>query len=135
VLLDIDHFKTINDTYGHDAGDAVLTKVAQSLTQRLRKRDVLARWGGEEFILLLPETSSEGAFVVCEELRQCLMQMNIVYQEQHISVTATLGLAQLDDLQLELIRWQSAADMALYQGKKTGRNKVVIYQGDAAANH
>ncbi len=135
VLLDIDHFKTINDTYGHDAGDAVLTKVAQSLTQRLRQRDVLARWGGEEFILLLPETSSEGAFVVCEELRQCLMQMNIVYQQQHISVTATLGLAQLDDLQLELIRWQSAADIALYQGKKTGRNKVVIYQGDAAASH
>ena len=132
VLLDIDHFKTINDTYGHDAGDVVLTKVAQSLSQRLRQRDVLARWGGEEFILLLPETSSEGALVVCEELRQCLMQMNIVYQEQPISVTATLGLAQLEDLQLELIRWQSAADIALYQGKKTGRNKVVLYQGDAS---
>lgn len=132
VLLDIDHFKTINDTYGHDAGDVVLTKVAQSLSQRLRQRDVLARWGGEEFILLLPETSSEGALVVCEELRQCLMQMNIVYQEQSISVTATLGLAQLEDLQLELIRWQSAADIALYQGKKTGRNKVVLYQGDAS---
>ncbi|WP_233078407.1 ligand-binding sensor domain-containing diguanylate cyclase [Rheinheimera soli] len=132
VLLDIDHFKAINDTYGHDAGDVVLAKVAQSLTQRLRQRDVLARWGGEEFILLLPETSAEGALIVCEELRQSLTQMNILYDEQQISVTATLGLAQLDDLQLELIRWQSAADLALYQGKRTGRNKVVLYQADTA---
>ncbi len=131
VLLDIDHFKSINDTYGHDAGDVVLTKVAQCLSQRLRQRDVLARWGGEEFILLLPETSAEGALVVCEELRQCLMQMQISYKEQLITVTATLGLAVLNDLQLELIRWQSAADIALYQGKRTGRNKVVLYQGDA----
>ena len=135
VLLDIDHFKTINDTYGHDAGDVVLSKVAQSLSQRLRQRDVLARWGGEEFILLLPETATEGALVVCEELRQSLMEMTIVYDEHPISVTATLGLAQLNDLQLELIRWQSAADIALYQGKKTGRNKVVVYQGEAAADH
>jgi diguanylate cyclase (GGDEF)-like protein len=135
VLLDIDHFKTINDTYGHDAGDVVLSKVAQTLSQRLRQRDVLARWGGEEFILLLPETSTQGALIICEELRQSLMQLIIEYDQQQIAVTATLGVAQLDDLQLELIRWQSAADIALYQGKKTGRNKVVIYQGDAAASH
>ena len=132
VLLDIDHFKTINDTFGHDAGDVVLTKVAQSLSQRLRQRDVLARWGGEEFILLLPETTAPGALVVCEELRQCLMQMDIQYENQHITVTATLGLAQLNDLHLELNRWQSAADIALYQGKKTGRNKVVLYQEQVA---
>ena len=135
VLLDIDHFKTINDTYGHDAGDVVLRKVAQALSQRLRQRDVLARWGGEEFILLLPDTSAQGALIVCEELRQCLMQLMIEYDHQQVSVTATLGLAQLDDVQLELIRWQSAADIALYQGKKTGRNKVVLYQSDAAASH
>lgn len=132
ALLDIDHFKSINDTYGHDAGDVVLTKVAQTLSQRLRQRDVLARWGGEEFILLLPETTTEGAFIVCEELRQSLMQLVIEYDHKQITVTATLGLAQLDDVQLELVRWQSAADIALYQGKKTGRNKVVLYQGDAA---
>lgn len=135
VLLDIDHFKTINDTYGHDAGDVVLSKVAQRLSQRLRQRDVLARWGGEEFILLLPETSIQGALIICEELRQSLMQLMIEYDQQQIAVTATLGVAQLDDLQLELIRWQSAADIALYQGKKTGRNKVVLYQGNAAANN
>lgn len=132
VLLDIDHFKAINDSYGHDAGDVVLAKVAQSLSQRLRQQDVLARWGGEEFILLLPETSAEGAMIICEELRQSLTQMNILYDGQQIPLTATLGLAQLDDLQLELIRWQSAADLALYQGKRTGRNKVVLYQGDTA---
>lgn len=133
ALLDIDHFKSINDTYGHDAGDEVLSKVAQTLSQRLRQRDVLARWGGEEFILLLPETAIEGALVVCEELRQSLMQLQIEYNKQQIHVTATLGLAQLDDVHLELLRWHSAADIALYQGKKTGRNKVVLYQGDAAA--
>jgi PleD family two-component response regulator len=60
------------------------------------------------------------------------MQMAIVYQQQAIAVTATLGIAQLDELHLELIRWQSAADIALYQGKKTGRNKVVVYQGESA---
>lgn len=135
VLLDIDHFKTINDTYGHDAGDVVLSKVAQTLNQRLRQRDVLARWGGEEFILLLPETSAQGALIICEELRQSLMQLMIEYNQQQIAVTATLGIAQLDDVQLELVRWQSAADIALYQGKKTGRNKVVIYQGNAAASN
>lgn len=133
VLLDIDHFKSINDSYGHDAGDEVLSKVAQTLSQRLRQRDVLARWGGEEFILLLPETASEGALVVCEELRQSLMQLQIEYHQHQIRVTATLGLAQLDDLHLELPRWQSAADIALYQGKKTGRNKVVLYIGEDAA--
>lgn len=131
VLLDIDHFKAINDTYGHDAGDVVLAKVAQSLSQRLRQCDVLARWGGEEFILLLPETSIQGAKVISEELRLCLMQMNTLYGNHQIAITATLGIAQLDDLQLELIRWQSAADSALYQGKKTGRNKVVVYQNGA----
>ena len=110
----------------------MLSKVAQALSQRLRQRDVLARWGGEEFILLLPETTTEGAFIVCEELRQSLMQLVIEYDHKQIAVTATLGLAQLDDVQLELVCWQSAADIALYQGKKTGRNKVVIYQGDAA---
>ena len=135
VLLDIDHFKTINDTYGHGAGDVVLSKVAQTLNQRLRQRDVLARWGGEEFILLLPETSAQGALIICEELRQSLMQLMIEYDQQQIAVTATLGIAQLDDVQLELVRWQSAADIALYQGKKTGRNKVVIYQGNAAASN
>jgi diguanylate cyclase (GGDEF)-like protein len=131
VLLDIDHFKSINDTYGHDAGDVVLAKVAASLSQRLRQNDVLARWGGEEFILLLPDTASAGALLVCEQLRQCLEQMAIVYEHQTIPVTATFGVAQLEELQLELVRWQSAADIALYQGKKTGRNKVVLYQEDA----
>jgi diguanylate cyclase (GGDEF)-like protein len=128
ALLDIDHFKSINDNYGHEAGDLVLVKVAQCLAQRLRQCDVLARWGGEEFILLLPDTLASGAFVICEELRQSLMQLQILYKEQPISVTATLGLVQLPDLHPELSRWQSAADQALYQGKKTGRNKVVIYQ-------
>lgn len=130
VLLDIDHFKVINDTYGHDAGDLVLTKIAQNLNQRLRQQDVLARWGGEEFILLLPETTAQGAFVVCEELRQSLMRLLIAYGEHQISVTATFGLAQLHDVELELNHWHSAADIALYQGKKTGRNKVVVYQAD-----
>lgn len=131
VLLDIDHFKAINDNYGHDAGDVVLAKMAASLSQRLRQNDVLARWGGEEFILLLPETAATGALLVCEELRQSLEQLNIVYENQPITVTATFGVAQLEQPQLELIRWQSAADLALYQGKKSGRNQVVLYQGES----
>jgi len=130
VLLDIDHFKQINDLYGHDAGDYVLIQISQLLTQRLRKQDVAARWGGEEFILLLPETGVEGAVRLCEELRQSICQLSLNYQHHHIQLTGTIGVVVHTPLSDDLEHWYSCADQALYQGKRSGRDRVVLYRTD-----
>lgn len=127
VMIDIDYFKKINDNYGHEAGDIVLATVAATLQQRLRQQDILARFGGEEFVLLLPDTSDTGAIMICEMLRLALQQQTIRYQQHDISVTATFGVVELDLQHNELRFWQNAADEALYYGKAHGRNQVVLY--------
>jgi diguanylate cyclase (GGDEF)-like protein len=127
VMIDVDYFKKINDNYGHEAGDLVLVTIAATLRQRLRQQDILARFGGEEFVLLLPDTSDTVAMMICEMLRQALQQQTIVYQQQHISITATFGVVELDLQNQDLSFWQNAADEALYDGKAQGRNQVVLY--------
>jgi diguanylate cyclase (GGDEF)-like protein len=127
VMIDIDYFKKINDNYGHEAGDTVLAAIAATLQQRLRQQDILARFGGEEFVLLLPDTSDTGAVIICEMLRLALQQQIIQYQQHQISVTATFGVAELDLQNQDLRYWQNAADEALYHGKAQGRNQVVLY--------
>jgi diguanylate cyclase (GGDEF)-like protein len=127
VMIDVDYFKKINDNYGHEAGDLVLATIAASWQQRLRQQDILARFGGEEFVLLLPDTSDSGAVMICETLRQALAQQPIMYQQQPISVTATFGVVELDLQNQDLSFWQNAADEALYYGKTQGRNQVVLY--------
>ncbi len=127
VMIDIDYFKKINDNYGHEAGDLVLATIAATLQQRLRQQDILARFGGEEFVLLLPDTSDTGAIIICEMLRLALQQQTIEYQQHHINVTATFGVVELDLQNQDLSFWQNAADEALYYGKAQGRNQVVLY--------
>lgn len=128
AMIDIDFFKKINDNYGHEAGDLVLATVAAALQQRLRKQDVLARFGGEEFVLLLPDTNASGAVSICEMLRQTVAQLCIDYQQQQLRVTATFGVVELA-LEPELLSyWQNAADEALYTGKQQGRNQVVLHR-------
>jgi len=127
VMIDIDYFKKINDNYGHEAGDTVLATIAAMLQQRLRQQDILARFGGEEFVLLLPDTSDTGAMIICEMLRLALQHLTIEYQQHQISVTATFGVAELDLQNQDLSFWQNAADEALYYGKAQGRNQVVLY--------
>lgn len=127
VLIDIDFFKQINDNFGHDAGDLVLRSVAEQLQQRLRQQDVLARYGGEEFILLLPDTAIAGAQIICETLRLALQHLQVDYQQQHLSVTATFGVVELNEAHNDLSYWQQKADKALYFGKKNGRDQVVLY--------
>lgn len=127
VMIDIDYFKKINDGFGHEAGDAVLASVAALLSQRLRQQDILARFGGEEFVLLLPDTSDTGAVIICEMLRLALVQHQVTHQQQQISVTATFGVVELDIQNQDLSFWQNAADEALYHGKAQGRNQVVLY--------
>ena len=127
LLLDIDHFKQVNDTYGHDVGDKVLQSVAKLAKQELRGHDVLARFGGEEFIALLPSLTKDDAYLVAERLRACLAQCRIAADEStEVSITISIGLSRhtLDPGDLELMI--KAADKALYQAKKEGRNRVCV---------
>ncbi len=131
ILADVDHFKQLNDRYGHDCGDFVLKVVAEQLRTSLRDQDSVARWGGEEFLLILPETGIEGAERVADKVRSLIASREIEYQDQDIAITITLGIAQFqegDDLATCLVR----ADMALIEGKNAGRNRVVIGQYSGA---
>ncbi len=123
VLLDVDHFKAFNDTYGHDVGDEVLRVVAASLVAAMRKEDLLARYGGEEFVLLLPRTAGPEAFeVVCERLRRAIEECRV---KETLRVTISLGVADLrpgESLNELLVR----ADAALYESKKAGRNRTTL---------
>ena len=126
VMLDLDHFKSINDRYGHAVGDRVLVAAAEAFRGSLRAADVIARWGGEEFVLLLPQTGVTGAHAVAERCRRALEQVDIPMDGQLISVTVSVGLAVFPGARIEssdaLVR---SADEALYQAKNLGRNRVV----------
>jgi two-component system cell cycle response regulator len=124
ILLDVDHFKQINDRYGHAAGDLVLGAVSRLLMSGIRNCDVVARWGGEEFVLALPSTALEGATEVAERARRRLESASIVTADgQHIPVTASFGVAQLDP-QESLEQLIDRADRAMYSAKSSGRNRV-----------
>ena len=125
ILLDLDHFKQINDTHGHDVGDQALVVCANLLASAGRAGDVVGRWGGEEFILLLPDTDLDQACAFAERLRLAMADQRIETAKGPIQVTASFGVAQREEFtQLEsLIRH---ADQALYQAKRTGRNRVMV---------
>jgi diguanylate cyclase (GGDEF)-like protein len=123
ILTDLDRFKRVNDTWGHDAGDQVLRETANRLADGLRQQDVLCRWGGEEFLVLLPETDAKGAIEVAEKCRRIMAEKPIMMGDISHPQTVSLGIAtfnsneSVDDL---VIR----ADKALYQAKENGRNRV-----------
>lgn len=127
IFMDIDHFKNINDTYGHACGDAVLKSVARTIRGLLRKYDVFARYGGEEFLTLLPETDLPGATVVAERFRAQVEKMSVSYGDLTIKVTITLGVSKYDS-RLGAERSIQLADKALYQGKEGGRNQVIVWK-------
>ncbi len=131
IFLDIDHFKDVNDTYGHAAGDAVLKSVASTIRSLLRKYDVLARYGGEEFLTLLPETELKDAAHVAERFRKQIENQTIFFGGKEIKVTITLGVAQFDS-GLGAERCIQFADKALYAGKEHGRNKVILWNNEQA---
>ncbi|HUX82078.1 MAG TPA: diguanylate cyclase [Halothiobacillus sp.] len=124
ILLDLDHFKRINDRYGHPFGDEVLRATAKILVQSIRDHDVLARWGGEEFILLLPETRLAEAAVLAERLRIAMANHVVSYQGVQLSVTASFGVAERTAKHHTLEELISTADFYLYQSKGLGRNRV-----------
>ena len=125
ISIDIDHFKCINDNYGHPAGDKVLVAVSNQLQESLRQSDVLARIGGEEFSILLPETSSEDALVFAERIREAQNQLRISGDwpgEIQLSVSIGVSSYQVTDVEFDALF--SRADKALYQAKNSGRNQV-----------
>jgi diguanylate cyclase (GGDEF)-like protein len=124
IILDIDHFKAINDTHGHETGDQVLEKLAGRLSAELRKVDILGRYGGEEFSLLLPETNSAGASIVAERLRCCIADEPIETSQGFLNVTISVGLATLTVNTMTLEELLRRADQALYKAKESGRNCV-----------
>jgi diguanylate cyclase (GGDEF)-like protein len=124
LLLDIDHFKQINDTHGHAQGDAVLKALAAVLRQSVRQGDVLARWGGEEFIVFLPETRLPQAISLAERLRVAISEVRVACESGAIALTASVGVAQLDERHATLDALIGSADEALYQAKEQGRNRV-----------
>ncbi|WP_369599964.1 GGDEF domain-containing protein [Hahella sp. SMD15-11] len=124
ILLDIDFFKKINDTYGHDAGDYVLVRFAEVLSHSCRKLDSAARWGGEEFLVLLPDTSLIQALALAERLRDTVEKTAFVYKGRRIQVTTSAGVCSIGQTKdLEALLKQ--ADINLYQAKIKGRNRVI----------
>jgi diguanylate cyclase (GGDEF)-like protein len=124
MLLDIDHFKVLNDTYGHDCGDYVLKLVAQMLLSIVRKSDIVSRWGGEEFLILLPETSKHTAKKLAERIRKNIENMPILYEQCNYHITLTIGISENKSESINNII--KRADNALYLGKNSGRNCVYI---------
>lgn len=133
LLLDIDHFKRVNDTHGHLQGDVVLQKVALHIQKELRSYDIAARYGGEEFVAVLPDTSLKEAFNVADRIRLSIQGMRFAGSLANEQVTVSLGVALFpspcfDDID-GLLR---AADEALYQAKERGRNRVIISDPDCS---
>ena len=127
LMLDIDHFKHFNDTYGHDAGDRVLQTVSDTLKAKSRTVDVVARYGGEEFAILLPETEAEGAVRAGERFRQAVEAAVLDYEGKQLSVAVSAGVCEVAEhtkSSKELLRH---ADIAMYRAKGTGRNRVVLW--------
>lgn len=124
AMLDIDHFKKINDRHGHPMGDRVIKSLALFLKQRLRKTDFIGRYGGEEFAIVMPDTPLEAAHKVLDEIRQRFAEILYPAQPHDLRCTFSAGVVQLDH-RLDALTMASAADEALYRAKHAGRNCVM----------
>lgn len=125
IIADIDFFKKINDNFGHDCGDHVLKLISQSLKGAVREQDFVCRWGGEEFLLLLPETEIEGGRIFAERIRKIIESQIMEYNGVQVSITMTFGVTVNEDYEMinDTIK---KADTALYEGKNLGRNCVQV---------
>jgi diguanylate cyclase len=125
IMIDIDNFKQVNDEYGHTGGDFVLVNLAELISLALRKQDEVARWGGDEFLIMLPETDTEGGQIVAEKIRTKVNTTPFNYRELSIPVTVTLGIASCDP-GAGVGSCIRKADQALYVGKQAGKNRVGV---------
>lgn len=126
VMLDIDHFKKVNDTYGHQAGDAVICSISDALNLVKRETDYAGRYGGEEFGVILSETDYKGGMVFAERLHKAIASIEVIHNDRHINYTVSLGLAESGEAN-DCMEWLSHADSALYKAKESGRNCSVLY--------
>jgi len=123
ILMDIDHFKRVNDTYGHDAGDAVLKEFAALLKPLSRKVDIISRWGGEEFLMLLPDTSLVQALALAERLRTEVEGYSFNYKSTSIPITMSAGVCSISQHE-NINSVLKQADVNLYEAKLKGRNRI-----------
>lgn len=130
MMLDLDHFKKLNDTYGHGAGDKALQRFTTICCNALRTVDIFGRWGGEEFVVLLPETDADSATVIAERLRKLTSQSILVYNDQRVQFTVSIGIAQYRPDELTVEGPLSRADSAVYDAKKAGRNQISVYRNE-----
>ena len=128
IIFDIDHFKQVNDNYGHPAGDEVIRQTAEIIRKSIRKTDIAGRYGGEEYVILLPHTPIESANILAERIRQKIASHPANYEEETISYTISLGLAAYHPSLKSPTSWIEYADNALYQSKQSGRNQTHVYQ-------
>ncbi|MBF0241290.1 MAG: GGDEF domain-containing protein [Desulfamplus sp.] len=126
LVIDIDFFKKVNDTYGHAIGDKCLQEITRRTTPVLRTNDMLARYGGEEFVVIMPETSSQGAFIVAEKIRKSIEKIEFIYKTDTIRMTVSIGVSEVKDGDKSHEIVFERADTALYRAKNEGRNRVVI---------
>jgi diguanylate cyclase (GGDEF)-like protein len=133
ALLDIDHFKQINDRHGHAAGDTALRSAVEVLEQNLRDRDVLGRYGGDELIIVMPDTDAEQAATVCERLRELLAWLRCAGKSAPFALTVSIGVASARGEDADFEQLVDAADTALYEAKRRGRNRTCVAEKPAAA--
>ncbi len=126
VMFDIDFFKQVNDTYGHQCGDYILKQVANAALQTFRKTDTVFRFGGEEFTVILTETNIQQALIPLERFRKTIETLNLTYQGQQINITVSIGACQLTDDIDSKEKFIEETDIALYKAKNDGRNKTVL---------
>ncbi|MED5520174.1 MAG: diguanylate cyclase [Pseudomonadota bacterium] len=132
LMLDIDHFKRINDTYGHQAGDKVIKMLAALIKRCVRETDLAGRYGGEEFAIILNDSSVEDAKIVAQRIRQLAKRLVVEHEGESISFTVSLGLAQFSPDFKGAMAWLECADQALYEAKENGRNQYRIYAAPSA---
>jgi diguanylate cyclase (GGDEF)-like protein len=126
LMIDIDFFKTVNDQYGHPAGDRVIRKLADVMRQEVRAVDVVGRWGGEEFVILLHKTDTQQAYDTAERLREAIAQTQIDIGKKTIQATVSLGVASAPSGNLDMDEMIKQSDQAMYCAKQTGRNRTCI---------
>jgi diguanylate cyclase (GGDEF)-like protein len=128
MMLDIDHFKRINDTYGHQAGDKVIKMLAALIKRCTRETDLAGRYGGEEFAIILTDSALDNAKVVAERIRQFAQRLEVEHEGKTIRFTISLGLAEFDSNIKSAMGWLELADQALYEAKQNGRNQHRVFE-------